>query len=125
MQSNTLIRWSGAALALSGLFIAVNLFHPNGNDPLSLTNPAWTPVHLVLGLGMLLYLPGLTGLYAKQAPVMGRLGFIGFVMAFLGTAILAGPTLTVEAYVIPSIASVPTAAPLLDPSGPLSTGPLA
>jgi hypothetical protein len=37
--------------------------------------------------GAVVLLGGLVGLYAKQSEAAGRLGFVGFLVAFLGTAL--------------------------------------
>lgn len=126
MQTNTLTRWSGAALALSGLLFAVDVIHPDSADPNALFSPLWIPVHVVLGLAMVLYLPGITGLYNHQASRLGRLGFIGFVLCFAGIAVFAGTIMTTEAFLFPILASNPATVPLLaDPTSPLNAGPLA
>jgi hypothetical protein len=126
MQTNSLTRWAGAALALSGLFFAFDALHPDSADPNALASPLWIPVHVILGLGMLLYLPGITGLYSQQAPRLGRLGFIGFVLSFFGIAVFAGTILTAEAFLFPLLGTIPaTAALMADPNSPLNAGPLA
>lgn len=126
MQSNTLTRWSGAILALSGLFFVVDVIHPDSADPNALFSPLWIPVHLILGLGMVLYLPGILGLYTHQAQRLGRLGFIGVVLCFAGIAVFAGTIMTTEAFLFPLLASIPaTAALMADPNSALNAGPLA
>ena len=47
---------------------------------------------------------GLAGLYLRQAPAAGRLGLVGFLLALLGTAAMAGSDWT-GLFVIPQLAS--------------------
>ena len=46
-------------------------------------------------VGAVVLLGGLVGLYAKQSEAAGRLGFVGFLVAFLGTALPWGISATV------------------------------
>jgi hypothetical protein len=47
----------------------------------------------------------LTGLYLRQADVAGRLGLVGYVVAFVGTVLVAGDW-WFESFVVPQIAAV-------------------
>jgi len=75
-----------------------------------LENPAVAtsaPYALVFGLyllGALLLLLGLVGLYLRQADPAGMLGLIGFLTAFLGTALLVG-AVWFELFITPPLAA--------------------
>jgi hypothetical protein len=47
----------------------------------------------------------LTGLYLRQADAAGRLGLVGFVLAFIGTVLVAGDW-WFESFIVPQIAAV-------------------
>jgi hypothetical protein len=61
-------------------------------------------VFLLYLLGAVLLLLGLVGLYASQSEAAGVLGLVGFLVAFLGTALLAG-VLWFELFITPSLAT--------------------
>lgn len=54
--------------------------------------------------GTVLILGGLVGLYARQSEAAGRLGLIGFLVAFVRTALLAG-LFFVQAFFVPYLAA--------------------
>ena len=53
-------------------------------------SPVWIPLNLLQLFGVILLLLALVGFYARQAAVAGGLGLVGFLVAFLGTAMFAG-----------------------------------
>jgi hypothetical protein len=55
--------------------------------------------------GSLIFLIGLPGLYAFQAPRAGRLGLVGFVLSFFGLAILEVGTEAMFAFAGPVLAA--------------------
>jgi hypothetical protein len=119
-----LTRWSGLALLVAGLLIAVpTLFHPSDADPRAFLNGAWAPVHALLIGGAILSLFGLFSLYGVQAQQTGLLGLAGFGLAFIGSALVVA-ALVADAFVIPAIAADPAGGTLLDPTGPLFGGAL-
>ncbi|MBK9712034.1 MAG: hypothetical protein IPO81_12040 [Kouleothrix sp.] len=123
-MSSGLTRWSGLALMLSGLLLAVPmLFHPDDSNPLSFQRAAWAPVHTLLIASAVLMLFGLIGLHGAQAARAGTLGLIGFILSFAGGALVVAG-LVVDAFVVPAIAGDPAAQALLDPAGPLFGGAL-
>jgi hypothetical protein len=97
MSAGTLLRLSGlAAIVAAGLIIlseilavATDLMNmpAMARTPLS---PAWIPLNLLELFGVILLLLALVGFYARQAAVAGGLGLVGFLVAFLGTAMFAG-----------------------------------
>src|SRR5262249_9633047 len=124
MRSHRLIRWSGLASILSGvLFALFFLLHPGGGDPASANAVLTSPyaVEHTLGVSaMVLMLFGLIGLYVRQMAASARLGLIGFVVAFIGTALLVG-VVFFDAYFVPIIAV--RAPALLDATSPFNTLP--
>jgi hypothetical protein len=124
MPLKTLARMSGVALLLAGALIAVPIvFHPSYADPQALIRPAWLPVHTALTIAAILGLFGLIGLYNHLRERSGWLGLIGFVLLFTGTALFVA-ALSIEAFVLPALASSASGQALLDPAGPLFGGPL-
>jgi hypothetical protein len=124
MSSTSLTRWSGVALLLSGALIAVPIvFHPSYADPQALMRPAWMPVHIALTMAAIFGLFGLVGLYSRLRERSGWLGLTGFVSIFTGTALFVA-VLSIEAFVLPALASSASGQALLDPAGPLFGGPL-
>ena len=124
MSSTSLIRWSAVALLLSGALIAVPIvFHPSYADPQALTRPAWVPIHTALTIAAILSLFGLVGLYTRLRERSGWFGLIGFVLIFTGTALFVA-VLSIESFVLPALASSASGQTLLDPAGPLFSGPL-
>ena len=103
-----LIRWSGLALLLGGVCIAlfVLVLYPVGGffgaGPVH--HPAWVPAHSLHFAGALLTLVGLIGLYARQWARAGRLGLVGFLLALGGTAMFVG-TGMLTAFVWPVLAA--------------------
>lgn len=105
MSTINLIRWSGLISLLAGVLYAVGAWlHPIGEDIAAVNSPSWVPAHLVYWVSVLLLQLGLVGLYARQVEQTGRLGLLGFVLAFIGTA-LVGSILLYVSTVLPLIAS--------------------
>lgn len=122
-----LIRWAGLAGLLASVLIITSqfagLFLITSDLPLNESVKA-TPVILynILKLsGFVLLLLGLVGLYARQSVAGGMLGLIGFLVAFLGTVLVAGDW-WFEAFVVPWLAEVAPQTLELTPSGTLIAG---
>jgi hypothetical protein len=81
----------------------------------------WMPAHSLHTLSALFLLFGVSGLYARLAPSSGRVGLVGFVSAFLGTALFVA-TGVLTAYVFPAVAS--PAPDALEAGGALLSGPV-
>ena len=107
ITTESLIRWSGPAVALAGLSYAlVGVFHPPNLDSAVTTTP-WLLVH-VLAIAMSVFgLLGLAGLYARQAEKAGWLGLAGYLLLSLWLLLILGFTF-VEVFILPALA---TAAP--------------
>jgi len=86
------------------LFPLAALIHPNGEDLAAVNMPNWVPAHLLGLVSVTLIHLGLIGLYARQVEETGRLGLVGFVLAFVGGA-FASTTQYVTSTVIPLIAA--------------------
>jgi hypothetical protein len=87
-----LLRWSGLALAAGGLLLAVaTALHPNRETTATILQAEVRLVaaHVLFTLSSLLVLLGLPGLYGAESVRMGRLGFAGFLLAFMGTTLIA------------------------------------
>lgn len=125
MESPVLVRWSGLALIVSGVVTAVaTLFHPTSSDPATVASAAWPSVHVLIGVGIVVGLFGLIGLYARQADQVGALGLVGFILGFSGAVLFAGAILFLEGFVFPALASDPATSGLLEMTGPLLGGPI-
>jgi hypothetical protein len=128
MSERSLVRWSGACVALGGLSIAAYmLIHPWAEraGPVA-TTPQWVVSHGFHFVGALFLLLGLTGLYLRQRERTGVSGLVGFLLAFVGTALFVGTGLS-SAFLWPAIAFE---APTFVASGggmfthPLALGPI-
>ncbi len=105
MKTSDLIRWSGAALMLGGIFVAVNgVTHPLGETSPYYSNSLWVPSHLIGYAGLVLILFGLMGLYARHAEKAGRLGLLGFILVFVGGVTFAGGIFWIEVILGPPLA---------------------
>ena len=88
MVSRRLIRWSGLAAMLGGLLFMVLgrlAGMAEATKVLGLTEGAYSRINTA---SLLLLTAGLAGLYARQAGRSGRLGVAGFVLAFMGLALM-------------------------------------
>ena len=105
MSTPNLIRWSGAVCLLAGgLHIVGALLHPVGEDLAAVNSPNWVPAHLLYWASVILLLFGLVGLSARQMEKTGMFGLVGFVLAFIGTAIV-GAFLFYAATTMPLVAT--------------------
>src|SRR5215472_11682351 len=90
MTSQTLLRWSGlAALVAGSLKIVIALFHyfscpPDLARSAVMTLSAWQVQQAVDLAGKLLFLWALAGLNARQAKEAGVLGLVGYFTLFVG-----------------------------------------
>lgn len=108
ISAAALIGLSGLGMILAGILMAFfPILHPN-HDPAGFTSPLWVPVHWMPAASMILALFGLVGLLARQLAHAGRLGVIGFAVAFVGSALILTDT-DVEAFILPFVAQNATA----------------
>ena len=107
MSSSSLIRLAGLAALISGVLgvigdllgLVVDL-----EDPVSATTASYTVVFLLYLISTALLLLGLVGFYTSQSQAAGILGLVGFLVAFLGTVLLAG-ALWFELFITPALAT--------------------
>jgi hypothetical protein len=87
-----LLRWSGLVLVAGGLLMVVaTTLHPSRETPATIlaAEVRLVAAHVLFTLSYLLVLLGLPGLYGAESVRMGRLGLVGFLAAFMGTALVA------------------------------------
>lgn len=109
MSSSDLVRWGGLAAVVGGalLVVAELLSLPIVfEDDLSqvVGTASWTISGLLFLLSSVLLLLGLVGLYVRQSEAAGVLGLVGFLTAFLGTALTVGFAFT-DLVVLPVLAA--------------------
>ena len=110
MSSSNLIRLSGLAAVVAGVLLAiVDVVGFLVLDFENFSEVAATGTYaFISGLFMiatLLLLLGLVGLYARQSEVTGFLGLLGFLVAFIGTALVLG-SFWAQEFVAPAAAEV-------------------
>jgi hypothetical protein len=99
-----LMRWSGLAAVVAGIIFAViQPIHPL-EDVANVTTSAWAIITGFKTAMCLLFLLGITGMYARQVNKAGWLGLAGFLLLFLTWA-LQMAFVFVEAFVLPLLAS--------------------
>ncbi len=109
MSSSDLVRWGGLAAILAGVLLVVadllNLAIGFGDEPFSegATTGIYALQSVVNLLAAVLLLIGLVGLYARQSEAAGLLGLAGFLVAFLGTALITG-FLWAALFIVPALA---------------------
>jgi len=109
MTLQSLVRWVGpvsmiaAALIIvsQGLHLALGL--AMGAQPAD--NVLHSVKYVLALLAMFALLLALTGLYLRQAHAAGRLGLIGYLIASLGTVLVAGDW-WFESFIVPQLAAV-------------------
>ena len=99
-----LVRWAGLAAVVAGIiFAGIQPIHPP--DVLSsVTTGAWALIMPLKFAMCLLFLVGITGIYARQVREAGWLGLAGFLLFSLNWALLA-PFGFAEAFVLPLLAT--------------------
>ncbi len=107
MTTTGLMRWAGLAAVASAVLSAtgdvLRLFVDVESSETATTTP-YALVFLLYRLGAVRLVLGLVGLYTSQSEAAGALGLVGFLVAFLGTALLAG-VLWFELFITPSLAT--------------------
>lgn len=107
MSTDKLLRLTGLAALVAGALSAIGdvmslVVNLEATDAASAA-----PQSIVFGfylLGTVLLLLGLIGLYASQSRAVGKLGFAGFLLAFVGTTLTAG-AIWFEFFVAPELAT--------------------
>lgn len=108
MSSSNLFRLGGLAAVLGGglIFIAdiLGLLILDFEDfSATAATGSWIFWSALYLLGLVLILGGLVGLYVYQAEAAGTLGLVGFLVAFLGTAMVVGGFWD-NLFIVPSLA---------------------
>lgn len=122
MSTASLFRLSGLANIVAGILTAVFwLVHPGLDDPQNALLGRWMYVNTSFIVLIVLLMWGLTGLYLRQTENSGLLGFVGYVLGFIGLALFVGLG-AFDAYVVPALTSGSTG--LLGETGALMQGAL-
>ena len=120
MSLSGMIRWGGPVDVAGGVSFVIGellkLLPALGAEDLGevAVTDSWVVQQLLFLLGAVLLLFGLFGLYARQSEAAGALGIIGFLAAFLGTALNVGISFD-QAFLLPILADV---APEVVDAGP-------
>lgn len=105
VSTQTLYRFSAAALVVSGLSLAIGEFlHPSPPFADSVATTQWAAAHVLWWLGGLTATLGFAGLYLHQRDAVGILGFVGASSAVLGSTLIAN-AMFFEAFIAPTIAT--------------------
>jgi len=92
-----------SAITAGLLFIAIQPLHPSHTLESVATN-AWALVHYVSFVMVMLFIAGITGIYATQVERMGWLGLAGYLVLVVGLVLTAGGD-AIEAVVQPVMVS--------------------
>ena len=107
MNTRSLIRWTGVAIMAAGIiFAGIQPIHP-ADELASVTTTAWAIIQPLKTTMCLLFLIGITGLYARQVEETGWLGLVGYLLLSLSWVLQTAFVFT-EAFILPILA---TAAP--------------
>ncbi len=118
MSSSNLVRLSGLAAVLGSVFFLVAELLSFATETEDLRRGEWattTPFLLTWSLflfGGVLLLIGLVGLYVRQSEAAGIYGLLGFVAAFLGTALAVGAIWS-QLFIVPDLGAEP---PMANPA---------
>jgi hypothetical protein len=104
ITASRVIRWAGlSAMAAGIIFAGIQPIHPP--DVLSsVTTSAWAIITTLKTVMCLLFLIGITGLYARQVERAGWLGLAGFLLLTLSWW-LQTAFVFAEAYILPPLAT--------------------
>ena len=101
---SSLIRWAGLAAVVAGIiFASIQPIHP-ADELASVTTGAWAIITPLKTVMCLLFLLGITGLYARQVDKAGWLGLTGFLLLSLSWA-LQTAFVFAEAFILPLLAN--------------------
>ena len=109
MTPHTSFRWVGPVSLLAATLIIVSQALHLGLGLAMGVQPADNLLHSakygIALISTIALLFALTGLYLRQADAAGRLGLVGYVVAFIGTVLVAGDW-WFESFIVPQIAAV-------------------
>ena len=104
MNTKNLICWAGLSAMVAGIcFVVVGLLHPP-NILSSVSTSRWVIVHAVAIAMSLFGLPGITGVYARQAHAAGWLGLAGYLLFSLWLVLILAFTFF-EVFILPLLAT--------------------
>jgi hypothetical protein len=104
ITGSNLIRWSGLAAVIAGIIFAViQPIHPL-EVVASVNTSAWAIITSLKTAMCLLFLLGITGIYARQVNKAGWLGLAGFLLLGLSWA-LQTAFVFAEAFILPPLAA--------------------
>src|SRR5215210_7800450 len=104
VTASSLIRWSGLAALVAGLiFAGIQPIHPP-DVVASVTTGAWAIITPLKTAMCLLFLVGITGLYARQVDKAGWLGLAGFALLIMSWWLLTAFVFA-EAFILPPLAA--------------------
>lgn len=125
MSSSSLIRLSGLAAVVAGVLLLIgdllSFTIESENMSESATTAPYAFTFLLYLIGIVLLLIGLVGLYVRQSEASGILGLVGFLVAFLGTALVLG-AVWAQLFVAPSVAVEAPEFLDTEPTGALALG---
>lgn len=127
MSDPLVSRWAGPLGILASVVIVLSEFVRLGIGLFLDSDASKMPHTLTYGLallGMCTLLLALTAIYASQPRRFGRLGLVGYLLAFVGTTLVAGDW-WFEAFVVPSIATEAPHVLELPPGGSVLAGAIA
>src|SRR5215210_3252356 len=104
VTASSLIRWSGLAALVAGIIFAIiQPIHPP-DVVASVTTGAWAIITPLKTIMCLLFLIGITGIYARQVNEAGWLGLAGFLLLSLWLVLIL-PFTFFEVFFLPLLAS--------------------
>ena len=124
MSPQTLGRLSGLSCIIGGVcLVAFILIHPWDQlmGAAIARTARWQAAHTLHFVGALFALFGLVGIYARERVQVGSVGFAGFVLSFIGTAMFVG-TGMITAFIWPMIAV--QAPSVVEAGGAIFQGPV-
>ena len=106
MNTKILYRSSGFALLLAGVLIGVGLaLHHNETAQHTVTTVRWAATHIGAGVGFLISLFGLFGLFSRQNERSGFWGLFSFILVIASTAVMGAALLMLEGLLTPALAT--------------------
>ena len=96
MSTAKLYRLSGLSLLIGvaiGIISQLNNFLLQGDNPRQMTSALWTIAQLVTFIGPIFLLLGLPAIAFRQSAYAGWLGYIGFVLMFIGGFLITSFTI--------------------------------
>jgi hypothetical protein len=104
ITASSLIRWAGLAALVAGIiFAGIQPIHPP-DELSSVTTSTWAIITTLKTVMCLLFLAGITGIYARQVEEAGWLGLAGFLLLTLSWWLQTAYVFA-EAFIMPPLAT--------------------